>query len=530
MVALFAGLKLRLIRNRAMNRGDLGILWLILGVLAAIVVGGLVGLGFATLRAAPDAAPLGLASFFFSLLLAWMVMPLVAFGVDETVDPRRFALLPIPLGRLQRGLLVSSLVGYLPLANAIALTGAAIGLSRSWSLLPVALACVLGVLLMCVIGSRALAASMASLMGSRRGRDLGMAVTFALFVVYVMLSGAAGGARAGSFADSLAGSVGRVLGWTPPGALAVIPSDLDEGRWLSAAVRALIAVAFLVALWVWWGRALHKSLTTIGSTTESSAVAGGLMDADAVATDTRSTAQLMVGRDATMTWRDPMRRLPLLMIVMLAVGWPFLVTGSERSGYAVAFAGAMAGMQAATSYATEGSGLWLHLVAFADRARARGELWGHAIAAIVPGLVISLVGVLIQVVVRDGWSHLPGMLGLCFGAVIASTAAALFASAYVPYAVPQSRTSLFASRVPGQGGRAFAASLVTMLGGAALCIPVIVLVVLGETVDSMYAWATLVLGPLYALVLLWFSVRFSAERYLSRAPEILQTVSAGDRV
>ncbi|MEI2776150.1 MAG: hypothetical protein V9G19_09305 [Tetrasphaera sp.] len=529
MVALFAGLKLRLIRNRAMNHGDLGVLWLVLGVLAAIAAGGLVGLGFAILRTSPDSAPLGLASFFFSLLLAWMVMPLVAFGVDETVDPRRFALLPIPAGRLQRGLLASSLVGYLPLANAIALTGAAIGLSPKWSMLPVALVCVIGVLLMCVIGSRALAASMASLMGSRRGRDLGMAVTFVLFIIYFLLSGAAGGAR-GSFADPLAGAIGRVLGWTPPGGLAVIPSDLDACRWLPAAARAVIAGAFLVALWVWWGRALRTSLTTIGSTTESSAVSRGLIDDDAVATDTRSTAQLMFGRDLTMIWRDPMRRLPLLMVGLLAVGWPFLTTGSERSGYAVAFAAAMAGMQAATSYATEGSGLWLHLTAFADRARARGELWGHAVAAVVPGLVISVIGVLIQVIVRDGWSHLPGMLGLCFGAVLTSTAAALFVSACLPYAVPQSRTSMFASRVPGQGGRAFAASLATMAGGALLCIPIIVLVVLGETVDSGFAWAALVLGPLYGLVLLWFSVRLSAGRYLATAPEILQTVSAGDWV
>ena len=63
-------------------------------------------------------------------LVAWMLAPLVAFGVDETVDPTRFALLPIRPPVLQRGLLVASLVGYLPMPNAIVLLGGAIGIGR----------------------------------------------------------------------------------------------------------------------------------------------------------------------------------------------------------------------------------------------------------------------------------------------------------------------------------------------------------------------------------------------------------------
>lgn len=134
MVALFAGLKFRLLRNR---RGlGLGSVGQVIALLLAVGIGGGIGLALAMLRSAPDTATLVMANLYASAVLAWTIMPLVAFGVDETVDPRRFALLPLSRPTLQRGLLVSALIGYLPLANLLALLGSAIGVASSWSLLP----------------------------------------------------------------------------------------------------------------------------------------------------------------------------------------------------------------------------------------------------------------------------------------------------------------------------------------------------------------------------------------------------------
>ena len=81
-------------------------------------------------------------SLFALQLVGWMLTPLVAFGVDETVDPARFALLPIRPQTLQRGLLVTSLIGFFPLANFVVLIGAAVALGVPWSVLPIALVCV----------------------------------------------------------------------------------------------------------------------------------------------------------------------------------------------------------------------------------------------------------------------------------------------------------------------------------------------------------------------------------------------------
>ena len=106
-----------------------------LGVLALLLIGFALLLG--QLRSSPSVGLLVVTGLFSTQLIAWVLTPLVAFGVDETVDPRKFALLPIRPQRLQRGLLVSSLVGYLPIANLIVLVGAATALSfRGWMIIP----------------------------------------------------------------------------------------------------------------------------------------------------------------------------------------------------------------------------------------------------------------------------------------------------------------------------------------------------------------------------------------------------------
>lgn len=528
MVALFAGLKFRLLRNR---RGlGLGSVGQVIALLLAVGIGGGIGLALAMLRSAPETATLVMANLYASAVLAWTIMPLVAFGVDETVDPRRFALLPIGRPTLQRGLLVSALIGYLPLANLLALLGSAIGVASSWSLLPLTMICAIGVLLMCVIFSRALAATMSGLLGSRRGRDLGMLVSFALFALYYLLSTMLNNSSAESFASSAAGSVGRVLAYTPPGALALIPADVADGAWLSAGGRAAIVLAAFALGWRWWGWALQRSLTTIGSQTENSASSRGLLDPRVTATSLSSTARLVAGRDMTMMWRDPMRRMPLLMVALVGIVWPLVVARGSLSGYACLFAGLLAGTQAGTVYAIEGSGLWLHMVAFGDRMRARGELWGHAAATLVVGGSLLAVSILVVTIVRDGWVHLPGVVGVALAGLFSATGAALFLSAYVPYALPQSRTSMFASRVPGQGGRAAGGGLGLMACGLIAAIPAGVLAILGESVNPAFRWVALVVGPALAWIAMWQVINVAADRYLDRAPEILDLVAVGDTV
>lgn len=534
MVGVFAGLKWHLVTSRIRESGGAKKAWTIVGLVALLLVAVFIGVSFGAFRLLPvDAVPV-MTTVLTLQLIGWVLTPLVAFGVDETVDPQRFALLPLRPRTLQTGLLVTSLIGYLPVANMIALLGIAVALSVPWSLLPIALACMAVQMLLCVVLSRAASTSMSALMSSRRGRDLGMAVGLGIFVLYMLFvafmnspgsdpSTSGGALRSGVF------GVAEVLQWTPPGALAALPGFVATGDWSRVLLSAVIAVAGLALAWWWWAAALRRNLTTVPSSTEGSSPSHGA-EGTAVAVGVMGTMKVVAGRDRLLAWRDPMRRMPWLMVLLLTVAWPFMVVRGSGAMFLVAFGALLCGAQAGNQYGVEGSGLWLHLQTITDRVRARGEVLGHAMVAIVPGVLIVLVGIAVQAVVHQDFENIPAALGGCLAALLGAVAVSCYMSARLPYAQPQSRKSMFASSVPGQKGRTTAASVAFLIGGVVVALPTIVLVLLSLFVDPIWGWAALVVGPVTGFLALVIAVRMTADRFLEDAPEIFEVVRAGDRV
>jgi len=396
-----------------------------------------------------------------------------------------------------------------------------------WSMMPIAVVCAAVQLITCVVLSRAAATSMAALMTGRRGRDIGMAMGLAVFPLYIGLiavinTGDGGGPVAGGL------SVASLLEWTPPGALAALPQLVASGQTGRAALAAATALVTLALAWWWWSAGLRRSLTSTPSVTAGSAPAGRGKSGHAVAAGTGGTALVVAGRDRVLAWRDPMRRLPWLLIAFLTVAWPFLMAPGQGAVFGVVLGALTVGQQAINLYGIEGSGLWLHLQTVNDRVRARGEVLGHAAATVIPGTVIVLAAVAIHAVWRGVYANIPAALGACLAGVLGSTAAACYLSAALPYAVPQSRTSLFASSVPGHKGRALAVSLAVFAGGAVVALPAALCAWLSIP-DPGWGWAALVVGPVVGIVALWFAARVTADRYLDRAPDIYATVAAGDR-
>ena len=451
MVGVFASLKWRLVtsRLRATHGGArVGIIMLFVVLLGLL---GLLTVGIASLRAVPEYAEPVIVTLFTVQLVGWVLTPLVAFGVDETVDPARFALLPLRPQTLQRGLLASSMIGYFPVANMIVLVGAAIALGVPWSVLPVALVCAAVQLMLCVVLSRAASTSMSALMASRRGRDLGMVVGLLIFLLYMAFVTVINHPGDGTALQSGALTVASVLQWTPPGALAALPHLVATGQWAPAAAAAVRAGRPRVGLVVVVGgtaqqpdhRAVHDSgLFPAGHGPVDTAVGVGI----------GGTMRVVAGRDRVLVWRDPMRRMPWLMMTVLTIIWPFLVVRGKGAVFAVALGAIFCGAQAGNQYGVEGSGLWLHLQTITDRVRARGEVLGHAVTALVPGIVIVLVAIAVQAIYRDDLQNVPAAVGVASLPCWAPWQPR-YLSAAVPYAQPQSRKSLFASSVPGQKGR-----------------------------------------------------------------------------
>jgi ABC-2 type transport system permease protein len=170
----FVRLKLRLTGNSLRGQG-----WRI----ALFVVGAFVGVwaaigGFALFAVASavrgDSSLVIVGFAGTGVTLGWLLLPLLFFGVDETIDPARFALLPIPHRVLLRGMVYAACVGIPALATGVALTGLVVGAAIRGGPLTAVVGLVGGVvaLLLCVIGSRAVTSAFASMLRSRRVRDL----------------------------------------------------------------------------------------------------------------------------------------------------------------------------------------------------------------------------------------------------------------------------------------------------------------------------------------------------------------------
>lgn len=529
MVGVFAGLKWRLVSSRIRSASGGAKVGMIIGWCGLILLLALVVLGFVVLRTNPSLAHTTVVSLFTVQMVSWVLAPLVAFGVDETVDPAKFALLPLTTATLQRGLLAASLIGYLPAANIVVLLGAAIALSSSWALLPVAVVCCAVQLLLCVVVSRAASASMSGLMSGRRGRDLGMIVGSMLSLLYIGLSFVLNRSAGSSALGHGLTSTGSVLSWGPNGALATIPSAIHQGRWGRTVVAVLTAGIVLALGWWWWFRALAASLTSAPSTTEGSAPADRTDAGSAVANSLRGVIKLIMERDRVLTWRDPMRRIPWITVAGLAVLWPLLVIRGHGTLFAVAFPALMMSLQAGNQYGVEGTGIWLHMVAFADRMRARGEALGHAIFVLIPGTVIVVGAVFLHAFLRGDLRWVPAALGVCLTLMTGGVAITGYTSARLPFAMRQSRKSMFNSSIPGQKGRTLGSTLASMLGGIVVAIPAIVLAVLALTRSLTFGWVALIVGPVCGVAAIILASSVTATTYLGRTPEILTTVAVGDR-
>ena len=69
-------------------------------------------------------------TIFTFFAFAWLILPIMSFGLDGTLDPAALALYPLRTRSLAVGLLAASAAGAWPLANVIGLLGVTVGLAK----------------------------------------------------------------------------------------------------------------------------------------------------------------------------------------------------------------------------------------------------------------------------------------------------------------------------------------------------------------------------------------------------------------
>ncbi len=531
MVALVAALKLRLLTRdltRTRRRGlVLGITYA-LGLAAAVLV--------AVILAALRPAPTGVVGPVVVLvgaviLLTWVMLPLLVTGVDDSLSPSRFALLPVRAARLLPGLLAAGLLGIGPLCTAVL----SLGLVLAWGRRPLAamaavVAGVLALLTGCVL-PKVVAAAFSQALGSRRYRDLagvvlalaGVALTLLLQGVTARLS-AAVGTEGGAAVLGALESIMRVLAWTPLGWAWAIPWDIAEGRTAAALTHLLLSLALLAGLLVLWQRFLARALT---SPLESS---GGGGEVRSPAWIDRFFGSSPVGAVAARLLRyyrrDPRRLLAYVTMAALplVIGATAMIstlagTSSASLLYVAPLAGLVLGPTVAFDLSYDGTALWLHL---ATGLRGWMDRLGRALTFLL--LMTPLLAVVVVVVVLTlGVVHLVPLAAASLTTMLCSLGVGSLVGAVVQVEVPPPGANPF-GKGAGGGLASVLAAAVTVTVSALLSAPAVVVAVLAYTEPWAYAVAVPVALVTGGLVLAG-GVVAGGSRLDRQWPEVLRAVT-----
>lgn len=516
MVAHLVRLKLTLLRN-GLRRSVWQLVGMVLGALYGLGLVALVVVGMAAVGTQDLALQRTVTTLVGSaLVLGWWFVPMLAFGVDATLDPERFATFAIPRRSLVVGLSLAALVG---VTGALS-TVAALSTSLAWWREPAALLVgLLGALLglaTAVVGGRALVAVAAPFASRRRVRELIAVVALA---VIVMIGPALSGLQSISASRDTFAQVADVLAWTPAGAAFAAPADVVAGDWLLALARLGIAAATVALALLAWDRALARTLVEPVRDAPSSQRTGlgpfGLLPATPLGA---VTARCLV------YWiRDPRYAMALAIVPFT----PVLLWVVGRGGGLVLLSGAAAaflcgwGVSADVSY--DGSAFWTHVSA---GVRGTVDRLGRVLASSVIAVPTVTLITLVTALLTGHGADLPALFGAAFGVLLTSYAGASIVSALVVQPVQQPGDSPFATRqgaslsaVLSQTAGWFAVALATLpealLAGFAVA-----------RSSAVLGWAALVVGLVLGSVLLVVGVRVGGRELDKRAPVLLQRVIA----
>lgn len=512
MVAHLVRLKLTLLRN-GLRRSAWQVVGLVvaaaygLGILAMVVVG-LFALSFVELPMRADV----LVVVGSLLVLGWWVVPLLAFGVDATLDPRRFVTFGVPRRDLLVGLTLAGIIG----VPGVVTTLTALATPLSWWREPLAAAAALvgGALavLTCTVGARATTTALAPVIGRRRVREVvaGLAV-----LPFVLLGPILETVTEGIEGTDAVGSVAQVLSWTPVGAPWALAPAVAAGDWGGAALRLLVVLATIALALRVWSWALDRTLSEPASTGAGSKARGLGWFGRLPATQVGAVA----ARTATYWVRDPRYAIAVAIIPVLPLVLGFTSPDGSRvllAGPAAAF---LVGWSISADVAYDGTSFWTHLVA---PLRGTTDRWGRVVVAGVLGLVVTVVLVVGTAWYADRWDAVPALLGASVGLLLTSLGVSSVVSALVVYPVQQPGENPFGTK-QGAGAAAFTSQMAGFAVIGVLGAPTAVLAVLAVARQSAaLGWATVVVGLVLGTVLLVVGVRVGGAQLERRGPELLQ--------
>jgi ABC-2 type transport system permease protein len=520
MARLLVQLKLRLIGNALRASTGAQIAFILSTLLALVVAVGVFYL-LAILPGGIAGADLTTVIFCF-FGLAWLVLPIVIFGLDSTLDPATLALYPIRTRPLAVGMLAASATGAWPAATLIALLGVTIGLARGPLGVLIALVAVVLQVLFCITLARFVTTSLAGTLRSRRGKDFAALLFIPIFAVYegffqiVPKLASEGALTASSF-----GGVDTWLRWLPPGLAVHAIYDASTGRPGTALLRLALLAGIIVVLGLLWIRSLRRALVTTDTSTQS-AVRGAALPFARYGLRGTVTARFWLYQR-----REPFALIywAITAVVMAIVAFRLVLSPDWFGGLIASGAagGAFVGAFHSNAIGMSGPGFGLEAMALNGRRALRAYFSGQNIAlGVIAVPLVTAVGFGLAALAKhpmDGFVAMAlGLAGIGAGLALANIFTVVSA-----YPVEKRGGTPMPRATTGHNGEAVGSQLITMLGVGVAVTPVILAAVFTRTAPAAIWLPVLVLGgAAYGLALAWAGVRGAANLAEQKLPELAQ--------
>ncbi|MFN0281667.1 MAG: hypothetical protein ACKVZ6_06810 [Kineosporiaceae bacterium] len=522
MVALLTQLKIRLVLGRLRSET-----WVLVGVVVAAVMGLgaalLAALGAVTLAAVrTDVAATVVVLAGSALVAGWAVVPVLAFGVDETLDPARFVTLPLSARDLVPGLTVAGAVGVPGVATAVVAVSVVATWSRSVPAALLAALCAPVALATCVLASRTTTTA-AALVLTRRGRELSAVLGVVAFIGLTLTPSLLAGSDAARTLDAAAWRrAAAVLGWTPLGFVWAAPADVAAGEALRGLGRVALALTVVVVLALCWERLLAVSLqspsASSGARSRTATTRRGLLDR------LPDGGRWAIAARSLRYWRRDPRYVVIVVTSVLAAAVP-LVAISVNGGRApllatgpyVAF---LLALSTSNGAGYDGSAFAAHLL---TGVRGRDDRAGRALGLLAWGLPL-VVGIAVAGSVLAGRPALaPAAVGAAVGMLLGGTGASAVMGAVLPYPVVEAGGNPFQTNAGG-GMQALLAQFGTMLAAMTVGLPGLAGLVASAVWREWLTWPTLVAGTAVGAVGLVAGIVAGGRVVDARGPEILAGV------
>lgn len=518
MVAQFLGLKLRLLGN-LFRRSPWQVFGLIVGLLyglgaAFVAVAGLVALRLADVEFA-RAVVVVAGSL---IVLGFLVVPL-AFGADDTIDPRKFALLGIPNSRLAVGLAAAAFVGVPALVIAIVAAAQIVTWSRSPVPALFAVASAVLIVVTCILGSRVTTSIATLLLATRRAREatglIALVVLSALSPVIAMMVTVDWERRGLTVLHSLA----EVLALTPLGAVWAAPAHAAAGDVGAASGSLAIAFAFVVVLAIAWRVMIGIMLVTPERVSRVRAYTGlgwfsRMPGTPAGAIAARSFSYW--GRD--MRYRAALVIVPIVPAVMVGA----LSIAGVPLHYLVllpvpVMCFFLAWSTVHNDVAFDNTAVWLHV---ASNTAGWADRFGRVVPPLALGLIVIGVGTPLTAWGFGSTDVVPSLLGVGLCILLVGLGLSSIISAGFPYPAVHPGDSPFAQPQSSATGASWvqAVSLVAVLLVAA---PTVWLAVLGLQYGGGWHVLALIVGIGTGVIALAGGIVLGGWVFERRGPELL---------